>query len=119
MPSPLTLALLKQHLRLSAADTSEDALLGIYQLAAEGAFVVESKRRWPKDGESTDADTGAYVDEVVLNADEQAIGLSWLLLTAAHLYENRQNVVTDTRTVAVEVPLTARSLMNLIRVPTL
>lgn len=127
----LTLADVKTHLKLDPTATDEDGLLGIYLAAALGAFKVESKRRWPVEGEPalvkvTDPTTVpptsvfvAYVDPAVLSDDEQAIAQSWLLLTTAHLYENRQNVVTDVRVVAVEVPLTATALMKLLREPTL
>jgi hypothetical protein len=127
----LTLPTVKAHLKLDPADTSEDVLLGIYLKAAQGAFKVESKRRWPEMGEPalvkvTDPTTTppttafvGYVDPAVLSEDEQALAQAWLLLTTAHLYENRQPVIADTRAVAVEVPLTARALMNLIREPTI
>jgi hypothetical protein len=127
----LTLPAVKAHLKLDPTDTSEDVLLGIYMAAALGAFKVESKRWWPEVGElevvvvidpATTPPTTKfvrYVDPAVLSEDEQALALAWLLLTTAHLYENRQNVVTDVRAVAVEVPQTATALMKLIREPTL
>ena len=118
MPAPPTLAEVKTHLKLSASATGEDSLLAdIYLPAAAGAFLLESKRRWPKDQEPTDPKTGAYLDENVLNVAEQAVGRAWILLTMGHLYENRAAVFVGLN--VTELPLGTRSLMNLIRVPTL
>jgi hypothetical protein len=118
MPAPLTLDQVKAHLKLSPSATDEDSLLvDIYLPAALGAFNVESKRRWPKEQEPTDADTGAYLDENVLTEDEQGVAKAWLLLTLGHLYENRASVFVGIN--FTELPLGCASLMNLIRVPTL
>lgn len=115
----LTLDQVKTHLKLVLADTSEDELLGLYQGAAEGTFRQLSKRRWPATGEPTDPATGAYVDEAVLNADEQAMALQWLLLAIGHWYENKQEVVTDTRVASIRVPMACDFLMGILRTPTL
>lgn len=118
MAAPLTLDKVKLHLKLSPSDTGEDSLLvDIYMPAAFAAFVIESKKRWPKELEPTDPDTGEYLDEKVLTEDEQAVGRAWLLLTLGHLYENRGAVFVGIN--FTELPLGCASLMNLIRVPTL
>ncbi|MGY3091088.1 hypothetical protein ACVWYF_004152 [Hymenobacter sp. UYAg731] len=127
----LTLDQVKAHLRLSAVDTTEDATVGLYLASAQAAFKVESKRRWPEEGEPTITaviDPAAvplayrfisFVDPAVLSPDEQAMALQWVLLAIGHWYENRQSVITDVRAVAVKVPETCQKLMNLIRVPTI
>lgn len=118
MLAPLTLDQVKLHLKLSSSATEEDSLLvDIYLPAAVGAFAIESKRRWPKQAEPTDPDTGAYLDENVLNEVEQGVARAWLLLTLGHLYENRASVFVGVT--LTELPLGTRSLMNLIRVPTI
>lgn len=118
MPQPLTLDQVKLHLKLSPSATEEDSLLvDIYLPAAVGAFAIESKRRWPKAEEPTNPDTGDYLDENVLTEVEQGVARAWLLLTLGHLYENRASVFVGVN--LTELPLGTRSLMNLIRVPTL
>ena len=118
MPAPLTLDQVKAHLKLSPSATEEDSLLeGIYLPAALGAFFIESKRRWPKEEEPTNPDTGEYLDERVLTENEQGVTRAWLLLTMGHLYENRGAVFVGIN--FTELPLGCASLMNLIRVPTL
>lgn len=118
MPAPLTLDQVKLHLKLSPSATEEDSLLAdIYLPAAVGAFAIESKRRWPKEQEPTDPNTGEYLDEKVLTELEQSVAKAWLLLTMGHLYENRGAVFVGIN--YNELPLGTRSLMNLIRVPTL
>ncbi len=126
---PLTLATIKVHLKLDPSATDEDALLGAYLKAAVGTFRVHSKRRWPEDNEPVDMvitdpttvpPTGvvtSYSDHRVLNADEQAMAESWLLLTLGHLYENRQSVAVGLN--LTELPLGCQYLMNLLREPTL
>ena len=125
----LTLTEVKAHLRLDPADDSEDAQLTLYLKGALGMFRTQSKRRWPVEGEPvlvrvtdpiTDPPTAVfvgYVDPAVLNEDEQAIALQWLLLTLGHWYENRQTVAVGLN--VTEVPHTAKLLMNLLREPTL
>ncbi len=127
----LTLPDLKAHLKLDPAATDEDALLTGYLTAALGVFKTQSKRRWPVEGEPAlvrvldptaeppTTEFVAYVDQAVLNADDQAIADQWLRFTLGHWYENKQTVVADVRAVAVEVPHTAQLLMNLLREPTL
>lgn len=129
---PLTLATVKVHLKLDPAATDEDALLGAYLRAAVGTFRTVSKRRWPEANEPVDVlvetDTSTvpatvtttvlrYTDHRVLNADEQAMAESWLLLTLGHLYENRQSVAVGIN--LTELPLANQYLMNLLREPTL
>ncbi len=127
----LTLDQVKAHLKLPLADASEDALLSLYLAAVVGAFKTESKRRWPVVGEpalTSVVDPAAdplvyvflsYVDSAVLSDDEQAIAQQWLLLMLGHWYENRQEVVADVRSAAVQIPQAAKYLMNLVREPTL
>jgi hypothetical protein len=114
----LDLDQLKVHLKLIPSATGEDELLRGYLAAAQAAFFKLSKRRWPKTAEPTD-DDGAYLDEAVLDEQEQAIAQQWLLLAIGHWYENRQEVVTDTRVASVQVPMACEFLMNLVRTPTL
>jgi hypothetical protein len=126
---PLTLATVKVHLKLDPADLSEDALLTTYLRAAIGTFRTHSKRRWPEANEpvnvvitdpTTVPPTGVvtgYTDYRVLNADEQAMAESFLLLTLGHLYENRQSVAVGIN--LTELPLGCQYLMNLLREPTL
>jgi|GEM_PF-3500337 len=126
-----TLSQVKAHLKLSLSDDSENDLLGLYQGVALAAFRKESKRRWPAQGEPTLtvavdplADPVvyqfvAYVDPAVLSEDEQKLADQWQLFVIGHLYENRQEVVADVRAVAVQVPMAAQYLMNLLREPTL
>jgi len=127
----LTLDLVKAHLKLDPADTSEDGLLTAYLAATVGTFRTESKRRWPVVGEPALATASEptttppgltfarYVDPAVLNPDEQAMADQYILLMLGHWYENRQEVVADVRAVAVQVPMAAQYLMNLLREPTL
>lgn len=129
---PLTLATVKVHLKLDPADVSEDALLTGYLRAAVGTFRTLSKRRWPEQNEpvdvlvSTDTSTVPatvtttvlrYTDFAVLNADEQAMAESFLLLTLGHLYENRQSVAVGIN--LTELPLGCQYLMNMLREPTI
>ncbi len=126
---PLTLALVKVHLKLDPSATDEDTLLQSYLTAAVGIFRTHSKRRWPEINEPVDTivtdpttvpPTTAvvgYSDPAVLDADEQGIADAWLKLMLGHLYENRQAVAVGLN--VTEVPLSCRSLMNLIREPTL
>ena len=125
----LTLALVKAHLKLDPADTSEDALLSVYLTAATGTFLTVSKRRWPEVGEPTLAKASdpttepptlvfvAYVDPAALSPNEQAMATSYILLTVGHLYENRQTVIVGVN--VTEVPQTAQMLMNILREPTI
>lgn len=125
----LTLDLVKAHLRLDPADTSEDALLNVYLRAATGTFLTLSKRRWPVVNEpalaqATDPATVPptltfveYEDPAVLGPDEQATADAYILLTVGHLYENRQTVVVGVN--VTEVPAGAQALMNILREPTL
>ena len=121
----LLLEHLKTHLKLDLADTSEDALLNLYLDSAISTFEVESKKRFPEPGEPTVAVTtngvtsAVFVDPTVLSAKEQQIARQWLLFTLGHWYENKQTVVVDVRAIAVEIPATARLLMNLVREPTI
>ena len=69
---------------------------------------------------ATDPLTGRPIpDPAVLSANEQLLAEQWLKLTVAHFYENRQPIITDTRQVSVDVPMTADFLMDLLRTPTL
>lgn len=125
----LTLAQLKAHLKLDAADPAEDALLGDYLATALAAFFAESKRRRAVVGEPavvrvTDPTAAPpvtefvrYVDPAVLSPAEELIAGQWLRLTLGHWYENRQSVAVGLN--VAEVPLTAQKLMNLLREPTL
>lgn len=107
MPLPITLDDAKAQCRIPLTDAAEDALLQSYLVVAGAAFEKQSKRRFDATGDEA------------LSAGELAIAGQWLLLTVAHLYENRQPVITDARAVPVEVPKTMDFLMDLIRVPTL
>jgi hypothetical protein len=125
----LTLALLKEHLKLDPSDTTEDVLLTAYLAAAVGMFKVHSKRRWPVTGEpalavASDPEANPpvlvfarFVDPVALSPDEQAIATQYLLLTLGHWYENRGTVAVGLN--VTEVPHTATALMNLLREPTI
>jgi len=125
----LTLADAKAHLKLDLTDTSEDELLQAYVDSVQAAFEIESKRRWPVEGEpalvtvldpTTEPPTTkflGYVDPAVLNEKEQKAASQWLRLVLGHWYENRGSVAVGLN--VTEVPQTAKMLMNLVRVPTL
>jgi hypothetical protein len=107
MAQPLPLAALKTHLKLSVADTTEDADLLGYLAAAVGAFEKESKRSFDATGDEA------------LTEGERAMAVQWLKLMLGHWYENRQDGVVDVRVAAIQVPKACDWLMDLIRVPTL
>lgn len=125
----LTLAQAKSYLKLDAAVSPEDALLTDLLAGVLGTFRAESKRRWPATNEPAimvAVDPLAvpvvflfvrWADPAVLTADEQSVAGQWLRLTLGHWYENRQSVAVGLN--VVEVPHTARMLMNLLREPTL
>ena len=121
----LTLDQAKAHLKLAPAATDEDALLSDYLSAALAVFRVESKRRWPVEGEPalvtiTDPPTAQfvrYLDPAVLSDDEQTTALQWLRFYLGHLYENRQPVIVGVN--VAQVPATCTALMNLLREPTI
>ena len=129
---PLTLATVKEHLKLDPADVSEDVLLGTYLRAAIGTFRTHSKRRWPEATEPVDTlvvtDTSTtpatvtttvlrYSDPAVLTADEQETAMAWLLLTLGHFYENRQSVAVGVN--LTELPQGCQYLMSMLREPTI
>ncbi|MBJ6145734.1 head-tail connector protein [Hymenobacter sp. BT559] len=125
----LTLDAAKAHLKLDPTDTSEDVLLQGYVDSVQAAFEIESKRRWPVEGEPAlvtvlDPTTVppttrfvGYVDPAVLSEKEQKVAGQWLRLVLGHWYENRGSVAVGLN--LTEVPQTAKMLMNLVRVPTL
>ena len=128
----LSLDQLKAHLKLSLTDTGQDGELMGYLNAALGTFRKESKRRWPVEGEPRYTALGVvasssapvlvelgYIDPAVLSEDEQAMALQWLRLMVGHLYENRQDAVTDTRVQVAQTPKACTYLMNLLRDATL
>ena len=79
----LDLATVKQHLR--AEDDAEDALIGLYALAAEESAVAFLNRNVYAD----EAAQGADIAGIVINAAITAA----MLLIAGHLYANREDVV--------------------------
>lgn len=107
MPLPLTLDAAKAQCRIPLADVAEDALLQSYMVVAGATFEQLSKRSLVATGDEA------------LSDNEQVIAEQWMLLLVAHLYENRQPVITDVRAGVLEVPQTLNFLMDLIRVPSL
>jgi hypothetical protein len=119
----LTLAQVKAHLKLDAAEGPEDDLLGLYLSTAVATFEHISKRRFPEPDEPTvpvlvgAATVPAFVDPAVLKPRQQLVATQWLLLTLGHWYENRGTVAVGLN--LTEVPQTAAMLMNILREPTL
>ena len=94
---PILLADIKNHLRVSSSDTSEDALLAIYATAAREFCEGYQNRVFV--GE--DAET--------MNGIEKAA----CLLLIGHFYENRQAVVLGVT--AAEVPFAVKALLDIRR----
>ncbi|MVN78925.1 hypothetical protein GO988_21560 [Hymenobacter sp. HMF4947] len=119
----LTLAQVKAHLKLDAAEGPEDDLLRLYLSTAVATFEHTSKKRFPEENEPTTtvlvgaAMLAVFVDPTVLTAREQLIGVQWLLLLLGHWYENRGSVAVGLN--VTEVPQTCKALMNILREPTL
>lgn len=98
----ITLAQAKAHQRLDLADTSEDALIGIWLSAAYLAVQGEIFRK------VYDAEGDIPADDLTgLEADD-AINAAALLIFG-HLYSNREAVVQGQ---AVEVPMGAKWLLT-------
>ncbi|MGI4736323.1 MAG: head-tail connector protein [Janthinobacterium lividum] len=119
----LTLAQVKTHLKLDAAEGPEDDLLRLYLSTAVATFEHTSKKRFPEPDEPTApvqvgaATVAAIARPAVLTGREQLLGVQWLLLTLGHWYENRGTVAVGLN--VTEVPHTAGMLMNILREPTL
>ena len=107
----LALDMVKLHLRVTWPD--EDQLIGLYLSAGEGAAVSFLNRKVYKD-ETTMADAveagTAGDDPMVANAEFHAA----VLLTAGHLYVNREQVVLGVT--AVDLPMGARDFLQPYRV---
>jgi hypothetical protein len=111
------------------ADPADDAVVAGFLTALQATFRVESKRRWPAEGEpalTVVVDPAAdpleyrfigWVDSAVLSPDEVPIAEQWVKFTLGHWYENRQSVAVGLN--VMEVPDTANKLMKLLRSPTL
>lgn len=107
----LALDMVKSHLRVTWAD--EDQLIGIYHAAAEGAAVSFLNRKVFRDdasmADAVEAGT-AGDDPMVANAEFHAA----VLLTAGHLYNNREDVVVGAA--VAELPQGARDFLQPYRV---
>lgn len=98
----ITLAQAKTHQRLDPADTSEDALAGIWLAAAYLAVQGEIFRKvYDAEGEIPADDTTGIVADDAVNAAA--------LLIFGHLYANREAVVQGQ---TVEVPMGAKWLLT-------
>ena len=98
---PILLADIKNHLRVSSSDTSEDALLAIYAKAAREFCEGYQNRIYLAVGEDDVAET--------MNGIEKAA----CLLLIGHFYENRQAVVLGVT--AAEVPFAVKALLDMRR----
>lgn len=107
----LALDMVKSHLRVTWSD--EDQLIGIYHAAAEGSAISFLNRKVYKDEaamlDAIEAGT-AGDDPMVANAEFHAA----VLLTAGHLYVNREQVVLGVT--AVDLPMGARDFLQPYRV---
>lgn len=107
----LALDMVKSHLRVTWAD--EDQLIGIYHAAAEGSAVSFLNRKVYQDEATMEAAKEAGTagdDPMVANAEFHAA----VLLTAGHLYVNREQVVLGVT--AVDLPMGARDFLQPYRV---
>jgi len=103
MAEPLALADVKTHLRLEAADTSEDDYLQ--------ALIVPARR-------SCEAFTGISLaddaDPPASAADVATIGQAMRLLIG-NWYRNREGATAEARSTPTEMPLAVRWLLDAIR----
>lgn len=107
----LALDMVKSHLRVTWAD--EDQLIGIYHAAAEGSAISFLNRKVFTDQAALEAAVTAGTagdDPMVANAEFHAA----VLLTAGHLYVNREQVVLGVT--AVDLPMGARDFLQPYRV---
>jgi len=96
----LDLATVKMHLRVD--DSAEDALIGVYVLAAE-EFAMQFLGRTVY---ADEVEIGADTTGIMLNATIQAA----LLLIVGHLYANREDVVVGLS--AAQLPNGAQYLLQ-------
>lgn len=100
----LDLATIKLHLRVDGTD--EDALIGVYALAAEESAMQFLGRTVYADA----TEQGADATGIVINAAITAA----LLLIAGHLYANREDVVSGVS--VAQLPSGAQHLLQPYRV---